>query len=201
LRRFQEDPKPVIELLDLLKDDEAEYVRRSVANNLNDISKDHPGIAVATAATWWSQDPERRRMVRHGLRTLIKGGNPDALAVLGYVADSPVRVRVCTIEPAEVPVGGAVRITADVENPSGEQAESLIDLIVHFVKANGATSPKVFRGGERSIPPRGVSRVTKKVSVAQHSTRTHYPGVHRVEVQINGVVYPGGEFAITTDVS
>jgi 3-methyladenine DNA glycosylase AlkC len=196
LRRFQLDPAPVIQLLDLLKDDGEEYVRRSVANNLNDISKDHPNLAVATAARWWNDDLNTRRMVRHGLRTLIKAGDPGALAVLGFMADSPVTLHTLTVDPAQIEIGGAVRIVATLENPSADQAEVLIDLVVHFVKANGSTSAKVFKGAERSIAPGDTTPVAKKVSVAQHSTRTHYPGVHRVDVQINGTTHVGGEFVI-----
>jgi 3-methyladenine DNA glycosylase AlkC len=196
LRRFQEDPRPVIELLEILRGDEEEYVRRSVANNLNDISKDHPGLAVETAARWWSDDPNTRRMVRHGLRTLVKAADPGALAVLGFGADSPVRFAAAAVEPEEVHIGDSVRITADLDNPSTGRGEALVDFVVHFIKANGTTRPKVFKGGERSVPPGGSARVSKLVSVAQRSTRTHHPGVHEVEVQVNGTRHPGGRFVI-----
>jgi 3-methyladenine DNA glycosylase AlkC len=199
LRRFQEDPRPVIGLLEMLKDDEEEYVRRSVANNLNDISKDRPALAVETAARWWSDDSDTRRMVRHGLRTLIKAGDRDALAILGFGSDSPVQLQAVTIEPAEVHIGESVRITADFDNPSNSQGEALVDFVVHFIKASGALIPKVFKGGERSVPAGESTRVSKLVSVAQHSTRTHYPGVHKVDIQINGTIHPGGEFVIVED--
>lgn len=196
LRRFQEDPSPVIALLELLKDDDEEYVRRSVANNLNDISKDHPDVAVEVADRWWKDEVNRQRVVRHGLRTLIKQGNPNALAVLGYSQDSPVQIKEVTIAPVSVNIGDKVRITAELENPSKRQGEALVDLIVHFVKANGSTSPKVFKGGERSLGPGETAVVSKLISLAQHSTRTHYPGRHVIEVQVNGVVHPAGEFEI-----
>jgi 3-methyladenine DNA glycosylase AlkC len=196
LRRFQQDPYPVLELLEILKNDDEEYVRRSVANNLNDISKDHPALAVETAAGWWNDDPDTRRMVRHGLRTLIKAGNPGALAILGFGSDSPVRLRAVAIEPSTAHIGDSVRITAELDNPSSEHGEALVDLIVHFVKASGATSPKVFKGGERSIPAGESARVSKRISLAQQSTRTHYPGVHTVDVQVNGTRHPGGTFVI-----
>ncbi len=197
LRRFQEDPKPVLELLELLRDDGEEFVRRSVANNLNDIAKDHPELVVATAARWWEDgDDRRRRLVRRALRTLVKSGDPGALRILGYGPDSPVRVGPVLIEPAEVEIGASVRITVDLENPSEEPGVALVDLVVHFVKANGSTSPKVFKGGERVVAPGKTATVTKSVSVAQHTTRTHYPGHHRVDIQINGTILPGGAFEL-----
>jgi len=197
LRRFQEDPTPVLELLELLKDDDEEYVRRSVANNLNDIAKDHPDLVVETAGRWWQEDNElRRRLVRHALRTLIKAGDSGALRILGYGPDSPTQVTSVVVEPPEAAIGESVRITVELENPSEEQSEALIDLIVHFVKANGSTSPKVFKGGERSLPPAGTTIVSKKISLAQHTTRTHFPGRHLVEVQLNGTILPGAEFEV-----
>jgi 3-methyladenine DNA glycosylase AlkC len=196
LKRFREDPTPVLELLELLKDDEAEYVRRSVANNLNDIAKDHPEVVVATAAEWWNEDMNRRRLVRHGLRTLIKHGDPDALAVLGFGADSPTRVESVLVEPTEVDIGDSVRVTVDLVNPSAEPSNALVDIVVHFVKANGSLGPKVFKGGERSLQPGDRAKVSKLISVAQLSTRKHYPGTHRVVIQINGRIEPGGTFEI-----
>ena len=182
--------------IEILKDDDEEYVRRSVANNLNDISKDHPGIAIETAARWWTDDPNSRRLVRHGLRTLIKSGEPGALAVLGYSPHSPVRIETLLIEPAEVSIGESVRFTIQLENPSNDAAGVLADFVVHFVKANGTRTPKVFKGAELLIPAGDTARVSKLVSLAQHSTRTHYPGIHRVEIQINGVIRGSGEFAV-----
>lgn len=197
LRAFQEDPTDVLELLELLKDDPAEYVRRSVANNLNDISRDHPERVCEVAARWWEGgSPERRRLVRHGLRTLIKQGHPEALAVLGYGADSPAIVRSVECSPGTVSIGGRVRIEVIVENPSGKPTGALVDLRVHFVKANGSMSPKVFKGAEKTLDPESSAKIRKTISLAQHSTRTHYPGTHRIEVLLNGQVHPGTTFVV-----
>lgn len=199
LKHFQRDPSPVIALLELAKDDPVEYVRRSVANNLNDIAKDHPDVVIDLARRWWSDgDRNRRRLVRHALRTLIKAGDPDALDVLGYGRDSPVRVASATIEPAEVAIGGRVRVDVIVENPSDSPAGGLVDLRVHFVKANGSTSAKVFKGAELALEPGQERTVRKTISVAQHSTRRHYPGEHAVEAVVNGESVPLGSFVIVS---
>ena len=196
LPQFQADPTPVLDLLELLKDDSEEYVRRSVANNLNDISKDNPSIAVATATEWWNDEPNRRRLVRHGLRTLIKEGDPDALAVLGYIADSPVNLASITIEPSVVQIGDSIRMIATLDNATTERHDVLVDFIVWFVKADGKTRPKVFKGKELSMTGGDTAVISKTVSIAQHSTRTHYPGTHRVDVQINGVSRQGADFSV-----
>lgn len=197
LREFQRDPAPVLELLELLKDDPEEYVRRSVANNLNDISKDHPGRVVEVADRWWrGGSRDRRRLVRHALRTRIKKADSAALAVLGYEASSPVRVGEVCCTPERPSIGGRVRIEAEIHNPAEEPGGALVDLRVHFVKASGERSPRVFKGAELDLGPGERRRVRKTISLAQHSTRTHYPGEHLVEVLLNGVSLPGASFVL-----
>jgi 3-methyladenine DNA glycosylase AlkC len=174
LPAFIADPHPVVELLDLLKDDPSEYVLRSVGNNLNDISKDHPELAVGIARTW---SPGRGPLVRRGLRTLIKAGDPEALAVLGY---SPSSVSARAELPAEITIGERMPIIVELHG----QGPVLLDIAVHFVKANGGTSRKVFKGAE--IDLEGSAVIRRSISFAQHSTRRHYPGPHRVEALVNG---------------
>ncbi|MFT7597956.1 MAG: 3-methyladenine DNA glycosylase AlkC [Acidimicrobiales bacterium] len=197
LKEFQRDPAPVLELLELLKDDESEYVRRSVANNLNDIAKDHPELIVGVAQRWWTDgDDNRRRLIRHGLRSLIKAGDPGALGILGYVADSPLEIHAVSIEPATARIGETVKLVIELTNPTDTPVGGLVDLAIHFVKANGSTSSKVFKGSEIVAPSGGSAVIRKSVSVAQQSTRTHYPGEHAVDVLINGVPHRVGAFTL-----
>ena len=126
------------------------------------------------------------------MRTLIKAGHPRALAVLGYRRDSPVRVKEVRLAPQRVQIGGKVKVEIEVANPSDREASVLLDFAIHFQKARGTTSAKVFKGGELVVPAGGTGTVRKTVSFAQHSTRTHYPGPHRLDVSINGVTAPGG---------
>jgi 3-methyladenine DNA glycosylase AlkC len=197
LRAFQEDPSPALELLELLKDDPEEYVRRSVANNLNDISKDHPERVVEVAARWLvDASDDRERLVRHALRTLVKAGHAGALELLGFSVDSPVVVRSVSLRPDVVPIGEKLRIEVELENPSPEAAGALVDLRVHFVKARGSTASKVFKGAQLELDPGSLATVRKTISLAQQSTRKHYPGTHSVEVLVNGVQHPGGTFEV-----
>lgn len=197
LRRFQEDPRPVIDLLELLKDDPEEFVRRSVANNLNDIAKDHPELVVEVGRRWLEDaSEERRRLVVHGLRTLVKQGHADALSLLGYRSDSPVTVDELTVTPQQAKIGEKVTIDASVRNGTGDIELVLVDLRLHFVKANGSTAPKVFKGATFELAPGQVGRMRKTVSLAQHSTRTHYPGQHRVEALVNGDLKARASFTV-----
>ncbi|NNF53478.1 MAG: DNA alkylation repair protein [Acidimicrobiales bacterium] len=197
LKNFQEDPSPVIELLTLLKDDPSEYVRRSVANNLNDIAKDHPDVVIELAQQWWEDGSDaRRRMIRHGLRTLVKQADPAALAVMGFSPNAGAILADVSIEPASAAIGSSVRITAQISNPTDFEVGVLVDFRIHFMKANGVTSAKVFKGAERLVAAGGEITVSKSISLKQHTTRTHYTGAHSVEVILNGVHHPGGAFEV-----
>ena len=197
LPAFQRDPSPVLDLLELLRDDPMLYVRRSVANNLNDIAKDNPDVAVATCSRWMrNATPERAWLVRHALRSVVKQGRPDALAVLGYGSGDGFVVTDGVVSPHAPAIGDTIRITFDVVNGADVVSAALIDLRVHFVKSNGTTSPKVFKVAERSLAPGERATVTKTISLAQHTTRTHYPGRHPVEAIVNGKTFPVATFDV-----
>lgn len=198
LRRFQADPRPVLQLLEILKDDPELYVRRSVANSLNDIGKDHPDVLIGVARRWMKGASEARRgLVAHALRSLVKAGHPAALRVLGYVEAPGVRVAAVRMTPARVRIGGKVSIVVELANPTSTAADVLVDLRVHFVKAGGKTSPKVFKLATRRMAAGARATFRKTLSLAHLTTRRPYRGRHRVEVQLNGRVYAGGEFTVT----
>lgn len=197
LRIFQKDPMPVVALLELLKDDPEIYVRRSVANNLNDIGKDHPKILEETARRWMKDaSPERLWIVRHALRSAVKRGEPGALAVLGFGEQPNVSIRNVSIEPKEVPIGGSVAFAFEIKSNESQEQRVLVDLRVHFVKANGKTRPKVFKLKIVELSPQEAVKIQKKISVADMTTRKHYPGLHKVDVVVNGSAKSLGEFIV-----
>jgi 3-methyladenine DNA glycosylase AlkC len=200
LRGFQGDPRPVLELLDLLKDDPELLVRRSVANNLNDIGKDNPAALVETCRRWMRDaTPERSWLVRHALRSAVKRGEPEALEILGFVPVTGVRVREIHIAPPVVSIGESVTFSVELANEGSTTNQLLVELRVHFVKANGRPSPKVFALKELGLPPSRSARLRKTISLAQHTTRTHYPGQHRVEVVVNGRASRAAVFDVIAD--
>lgn len=200
LRAFQDDPQPVLELLELLKDDPELYVRRSVANNLNDIGKDNPTALIETCRHWLrGATPERSWLIRHALRSAVKRGEPAALEILGFVPATGVEVRDIHIAPAVASIGESVTFTVELANKGSTAQQLLVDLRIYFVKANGRPSPKVFVLKELEIEPGRSARLTKTISLAQHTTRTHYPGKHRVEVVVNGRVIGSGAFDVMVE--
>lgn len=195
LRQFQDDPRAVLRLLELLKDDPSPYVRRSVANNLNDIGKDHPDLLIQTARAWMRGATEARRwIVRHALRSAIKQGDRRALALLGAGRRARVVIRKQAVLPARVALGRAVTVAFELDNPTSRRQRIVVDFRVHFVKANGSTSPKVFKLKTVELPPRSSTAFSKRVSLASMTTRVHYPGRHAVDALLNGRAYPLGSF-------
>jgi 3-methyladenine DNA glycosylase AlkC len=199
LRALQRDPRPALELLELLKDDPSLYVRRSVANHLNDIGKDHPALLNSIAKRWHRHaSAERAWIVRHALRSAIKRGDAGALAVSGFGATAQVRVRKAAITPARVAIGGRVQIRFELLNRLPRRQRVLADLRVHYVKSGGHSAPKVFKLNTLDFAPREALAFSKNLALADLSTRRHYPGMHRVEVLLNGRAVPLGEFRLTT---
>jgi 3-methyladenine DNA glycosylase AlkC len=202
LRAFQKNPTPVLALLDLLKDDPDLYVRRSVANNLNDIGKDHPDRLVETARAWLKDASEDRLwIIRHALRFAVKQGNPAALAVLGFESFegvAPVSVHRASLTPTTAVMGRSVTIAFDVRNDSDRAQRVLVDFCIHYIKANGSSSAKVFKLKTLALEAGESARISKKVSLAEMTTRKHYPGTHRVDALINGQAAPLGAFELAT---
>ncbi len=197
LRGFQRDPRPVLRLLELLKDDPELYVRRSVANNLNDIGKDHPALLARVARLWLKgASAERRWIVSHALRSAVKRADPGALRALGYGGYARVKIAAARVAPARLRIGDAVNVSFELVNETSRQQRVLADLVVHFVKARG-TGAKTFKLKALQLPPRGRAVLAKKIGLAQLTTRRHYPGVHRVEAMLNGRRVPLGAFRLS----
>ncbi len=188
LTQFIEDPSPTLALLEKLKDDPSEYVRRSVSNHLNDIAKDHPQRVVETCRRWWQDgSPERRWIVQRALRTLVKDGDPDALAVLGY-GPPQVSLTDFSIAPDPLHLGGSLRLNFTLHNRADTAQNVVIDFVIHFVKANGQTGGKVFKLKTAVLAPNQSLTIEKSHPIRPITTRTYYPGSHRVEIQVNGQI-------------
>ncbi len=197
LNAFVDDPVPVIGLLEKLKADPELYVRRSVANNLNDIAKDNPDIVLATLERWSVDAGDGTQwIIRHGLRTLLKQGHPRAFKLLGYGESAAVRISHIAICPTPVSLGDDAVLTLALVSEGSESQQLMIDYIVHYVKANGARKPKVFKLAKKTLAPGEEVTLSKRLSFRPMTTRTYYPGRHRLDIQINGSIIGGMEFDV-----
>ncbi|OZD04957.1 DNA alkylation repair protein [Rhodococcus sp. 06-235-1A] len=193
-----ERPGVTVAILDRLYRDDSDYVRRSVANHLNDFSRDVPNIVVQTAARWLeAPDANTDRLVRHALRTVIKNGNTEALALLGF-APADLDVTGPALDVAEVHVGDSVEFSASIRNLGLEPAKVVIDYIVHHTKANGGVKGKTFKLKTTTIAPSASLDVRRRHSFRTLTTRKYYPGPHAIELQINGVSYGRATFQVVS---
>lgn len=192
LPELQADPSLALPLLELLKDDESEYVRRSVANHLNDIAKDHPKVVLETARRWLVRaTPERRRLVEHGLRTLVKAGNEDALSLLGASGEG---LKVSgSVTPAKLTVGSHITVEATVKNGSDALTHVVVEAVVHFKRPKGSSTKK-FRLARLDLEAGAKQTVTRRFQMAHRSIRRLHAGEHRVDVQANGRTAKAGSF-------
>lgn len=192
------DPTPILPILERLHTDPDESVRRSVANNLNDISRDHPQAVIDLMRSWDPQPgTDTYRLARHALRTLLKRGDPGALAVLGFKAGLSVELNGFTLEPPAPNIGGSARLTFTITSTLPETQPVIVDYAVHYVKADGSTSPKVFRLGSLEMEPGVPATYSRKLSFRQMTTRVHRPGTHRIDVLTNGAIAGSLEFELS----
>jgi 3-methyladenine DNA glycosylase AlkC len=192
LRSLIADPAPAIALLDLLVDDPSEYVRRSVANHLNDIAKDHADLALDRARRWLATGSDRAAwVVQHGLRTMVKRGDPAALALLGFDHTAPVRLDRLTMAPARLAIGGEAAIEFTLA--TDRTVRIAVDYLVQHAGARGPRAPKVFKLTTRTIEPGRPQTITRRHRFREVSVRRLYPGTHRIDIQVNGRVLGGAD--------
>lgn len=202
---FIEQPELVIPLLTALRDDDEEYVRRSVANHLNDIAKDHPQLIISIAQQWLAENElaslnnigrkQRIKLIRHACRTLFKQGQPEVMALFGYLPADDVRCSLSS-EQLTVPFSEEFKFELTLEKTSNQENLLMVDYIMHFKKANGKQAPKVFKWLDRSFTTKASETISRKHSFRKISTRKYYPGMHKIEVMVNGIKKAQIEFEL-----
>jgi 3-methyladenine DNA glycosylase AlkC len=192
-------PHPTLVLLEKLRRDPSAYVRLSVANHLNDFSKHHPSLVIATLSRWRDADPDDPRLeklARHACRTLLKAGNAAALEFHGYGAAKSLALEVSELAETQVTVGGSLGYRMIIRNVSKRPLKVMCDYAIHHRKANGSLTPKVFKGRVRELAPGEVWEITGRHSFKPVTTRVYHPGIHRFEPHINGKAFPAREFML-----
>ena len=191
-----EHPQATLGILDATYRDPTDYVRRSTANHLNDLSRIDPAI-VTGAAGRWAEAPDGNTawVIRHALRSLVKRGDARALELLGFSGEGLV-VAQPQLSATVLEWGGTVEFTAEITNTGAAPAVVAVDYSVGFLRANGSVSPKTFKLGSRQIAPGETVSVSKSHSFRPITTRVYYPGAHFLTVQANGVLSPQAEFLV-----
>ncbi|ENY8964425.1 DNA alkylation repair protein [Clostridioides difficile] len=185
ISKFKKDPTPVLPILEQLKTDTSTYVQKSVANNLNDISKTHPDLVISIAKDWYGKNKSTNWIVKHGCRTLLKKGNRDVLALFGYDDTTSINIQDFTLETTSISIGE--NLTFSFKILAKKATKTRLEYGIDYVKSNGKRNKKIFKISEVSLKENEKKSYMKKHSFADVSVRRHYPGIHSITIIINGV--------------
>ena len=202
------DPGYAVHLLDRLADDPSEFVRRSVSNHLNDLTKMDVALALEVAGRWAARgaqaaaagdDPTGRRIdwvIRRGLRTLVKAGDPDTMRLLGHDPDVPIEVAEFRVTTPRVTVGEHAELVVTLRSLDGIDQHVVLDYAVHLRLANGSAGRKVFKWSTFVLAAGEQRTLSKRHSMKPVTIRTYRPGTHLVELQVNGRVVAADSFEL-----
>jgi 3-methyladenine DNA glycosylase AlkC len=203
LKKLVIDPAPVLPILDRLFNDPHHAVRRSVANSLNDISKDHPALAVQIAARWLKENDteEVRKTVHHALRTLRKKGDKATCDLLSIAHDAQVKLTAFSLEKDSVMIGETIGFNVTLVSEEKKSIRLVVHYAVHHQRKNGTTAPKIFKLAQVHLKSGEKIILLGKHSFKKITTRRYYPGEHKIEIIAAGVSYGEKGFVLRAEES
>lgn len=194
---YDENYKAIMDLLAALKNDPELYVRRSVANHLNDLTKDRKDLVLDYLTAWNKKSNKNIKwLTKHALRTLVKAGDTGALKILGFSDKPQVEVLNFELEASQLKLGEKLAFSFDIQSQIKDKQALVVDYIIYFKKSNGSQSPKVFKLKVLDLEGKKVIQLKKKQTIQQLSTRVLYAGMHAVELQINGKSFGKSAFEL-----
>lgn len=183
---LKKDPSSIIPILENLKTDDSEYVRRSVANNLNDISKDNPDIVLNLLQKWKGISKETDWVIKHGSRTLLRKADPQVLNIFGMSNKINCKVSDFNIKNEIISIGDSLEFSFSLSNLAKEELRARVEYAIYYVKANGKQSKKLFKITENIYKFKEAYKFNRKQSFRDMTTRKHYIGTHKLSIVING---------------
>ncbi|WP_291287959.1 DNA alkylation repair protein [Flavobacterium sp.] len=182
---LKKDPASILPILENLKNDSSEYVRRSVANNLNDIVKDNPQVVLEIARNWKGHSKETDGIIKHGCRTLLKQGHPEILSHYGLESTN-IELSSFEIKTPVVKIGDYLQFHFYLSNKNQEPKTIRLEYAVHYKKAKGHLAKKVFKISEKIYPPNETTKIERNQSFKIITTRVFHTGMHQLSIIING---------------
>ena len=187
LKPYVKDPSDNLRWLGVLKNDDSLYVRRSVANHLNDISKDHPQVVLDVCNAWYAKsDANVKWVIKHATRTLVKAGHPDVFALLGHSKEVKIKDLALTLSTDQLVLGDGLEFELSLVSAAKQTQSLVVDFALHFMKASGKTSPKVFKWKTLNLEAGQSVSLQKKHAIKAITTRRYYTGTQTLEVLVNG---------------
>ncbi len=185
LTSLKKDPSPILPILEQLKTDPSLHVRKSVANNLNDISKTHPELVIAIAKKWIGENEYTNWIVKHGCRTLLKKGNREVLTLFGYSNTTSIFMENFVLETPIISIGEDLIFSFEIT--TSEVTKARLEYAVDYMKSKGKRNRKIFKISEISLKPKDKKLYTRNHSFEDVSVRKHYPGIHSITLILNGI--------------
>ena len=196
LTEIQANPELCASILDNLKADPSLYVRKSVANHLNDITKDHPDWVLTLIEGWSLANPHTAWIARHALRSLIKQGNTRALTIMGAGAKAEVKIHQLSVTPAVINLGERISLSFNLESTADTAQKLVVDYAIDYVKSAGHSAKKVFKLKAFTLGAGEQQSIRREQHIRELTTRKHYPGRHAVHVLVNGEKLASAEFEL-----
>ena len=196
LEEVVKDPEHTRPILEMLKADKELYVKKSVANHLNDFSRLHTDWMLKVVNSWDRKNEDTAWIIKHASRTLIKKGDARSLAIFDYEKNAKLKIENWKIEkPAgrtgglKIKLGENLQFFFDVISEKSKSQKLVIDYAIHYQKKSGEMAPKVFKLKELELKAKQTISISKSHSFKDFSTRKHYSGKHAVEIMVNGKSY------------
>lgn len=188
------DPNPILPILENLKDDNSEFVRKSVANNLNDISKDNPELVIRVVKEWQGNSAQTDWIIKHGSRTLLKQGNQEVMKIFGFGSTKNIDIKTLSIKNDQVIIGSYLEFQFELHNHNVVDTKLRLEYAIYYQKANATLSKKVYKISEKVYAPSSVSQINKRQAFKPISTRKFHFGLHQLAIIVNGIEYEPKDF-------
>lgn len=186
---LKKDPGSILPILENLQQDPSEYVRKSVANNLNDISKNHPQVVLQLVKKWKGKNPSTDWIIKHGCRTLLKKGDPKALALFGLSNQVQCQIKNFQLSGTEIKLGKSLQFSFTLVHHEKNTMPLRIEYYVHYLKKNGQHTKKIFKITENTYQPGKAYDFSKSQLFKDLTTRKHYAGEHKISMVVNGIEF------------
>lgn len=186
LPALKKDPAPILPILENLKDDPSEFVRKSVANNLNDIAKDNPDIVLGIVKRWQGHSPRTDWIIKHGSRTLLRKAHPQAMKIFGLAVADKIVVDKLKLVHNSISIGEALHFSFNLTNTGNKPIKLRVEYGIDYMKSNGKANRKLFKITENTYQPQQTYVFKRTQSFRNLTTRKHYAGQHALSIVING---------------
>lgn len=184
--QLKKDPSPVFPILNNLKNDPSLFVRKSVANHLNDIAKDHPSIVIGIANKWKGTSKETDWIIRHGCRTLLKKADKNIYSLYDLNPQANCRIMNFKLSKNRISQDERLQFSFKLEPVKKQVSKLRIEYAIYYMKSNGKQNKKIFQLTENNFNKDQYYSFTRNQSFHDLTTRKHYPGKHKIAIVVNG---------------